>query len=346
MTQRVADIRLHLKISRQTSRYRPTIFFLTVVDGCPDPSLVFKKKSEQQISFDTPLLIVLRVSYRLCTAREDSTSIGNAMRLKLDHVSSSTRSPTYSSKNTKSTNNPSSTISTSTSTEAGPSTSTNVGATNPPPKKKKKSTPKKDQLAADEMTKIQLIRAMQTEHPLRTLDIGILKANTSRAIKKEVPYDEDLQDKLRHAVTTCLSDISNLASKSKRACQQVIGQYLESLSVDHLDEDDRTILSYLTPHFSVQEIAAAKKGTTPNPEDKSSDDEDGSEASNENKNSPVEFFLSLLVTVYKASTPQEKKKASAGAAACLFLRKAKDYLPPKTGSGRFVSCNCGSNVTY
>ncbi|KAG0346064.1 hypothetical protein BGZ54_005357, partial [Gamsiella multidivaricata] len=105
-----------------------------------------------------------------------------------------------------------------------------------------------------------------------------------------------------------------------------------SLSVDHLDEDDRAILSYLTPHFSVQEIAAAKKGTTPNPEDESSDDEDDSEASNENKNSPVEFFLSLLVAIYKASTPQEKKKASAGAAACLFLRKAKDYLPPKTGS--------------
>ncbi|KAI7816406.1 hypothetical protein BC939DRAFT_45537 [Gamsiella multidivaricata] len=182
------------------------------------------------------------------------------------------------------------------------------------------------------MTKIQLIKAMQTEHPLRTLDIGALKANTSRALKKEIPYDEDLQDKLRHDVTTCLSDISNLASKSKRACQQVIGNYLESLSVDHLDEDDRTILSYLTPHFSVQEIAAAKKGTTPNPEDESSDDEDDSEASNENKNSPVEFFLPLLIAIYKASTPQEKKKASAAAAACLFLRKAKDYLPPKTGS--------------
>ncbi|KAF8918508.1 hypothetical protein BGZ58_004836, partial [Dissophora ornata] len=129
--------------------------------------------------------------------------------------------------NTESTNDPS-------STKADPSTSPNVVATNPPSKKKRKSTPKKDQLTANEMIKIQLIRSMH---------------------------------KIRHAVTTCLSDIPNLASKSKRVCQQALGQYLESLSVDHLDENDRVILSYLTPHFSVQEIAAAKKGTTPSPED-------------------------------------------------------------------------------
>ncbi|KAI7825697.1 hypothetical protein BC939DRAFT_123916 [Gamsiella multidivaricata] len=251
MTQRVADIRLHLKISRQTSR--------SVPGG---------QEEERTTDFirystvDRPLsqLPPLHSSGRQYKYRE-RYAIKTRSRLIQHEKPDIFKQYVWKApkENTKSTNNSSSTISTSTSTEAGPSTSTNVGATNPPPKKKKKSTPKKAQLAADEMTKIQLIRAMQIEHPLRTLDIGTLKANTSRALKKEVPYDEDLQDKLLHAVTTCLSDISNLASKSEHACQQVIGQYLESLSVDHLDEDDRTILSYLTPHFSVQEIVRLKK---------------------------------------------------------------------------------------
>lgn len=195
------------------------------------------------------------------------------------------------------------------------------------------------------MTKFQLVKAMQREHPLRTLDIGTLKANTSRALKKEIPYDADLQQKLQHAITTCLSDISKLASRTKLRCQQAVGQYLEHLSVDHLDEDDRTILSYLTPYFSVQEIEEAKKGITPNPEEKPSDNKNNPEASIDNKNSPEAFFLSLLVAIYKASAPQKTKNAGASAAVGLFLHKAKDYLPPKTGSGRFASCNCGSNVT-
>ncbi|KAG0285569.1 hypothetical protein BGZ98_005448, partial [Dissophora globulifera] len=181
------------------------------------------------------------------------------------------------------------------------------------------------------MTKIQLIRAMQTEHPLRTLDIGTLKANTSRALKKEFYDDEDLQAKLRKAMTTCLSDISTLASKSKRVCQQAVGQYLENLSIDQLDEDDKVILSYLTSPFSVQEIAAAKNGVSPNPEDELSDDTEDPDADVNDKNSSVGFFMSLLVAIYKASTPQGKKKDGPAAAACLFLHKAKAYLQPKTG---------------
>ncbi|KAF9176118.1 hypothetical protein BGZ51_001628, partial [Haplosporangium sp. Z 767] len=119
---------------------------------------------------------------------------------------------------------------------------------------------------------------MQTEHPLRTLDIGTLKANTSRALKKEFHSDADLQLKLQGAITTCLSDVSQLSLKTKRACQQAVGQYLENLSVEHLDENDKIILRYLTSPFSVQEIAAAKKGTTSTPEEESTDDDDDSEA--------------------------------------------------------------------
>ncbi|KAG9072050.1 hypothetical protein KI688_006272 [Linnemannia hyalina] len=238
--------------------------------------------------------------------------------------------------NAESAKNPNSTTSTGTSTEAGPNTeagpSTNVGATSPRPRKKQKSTPKKDQPAADKMTKFQLVKAMQREHPLRTLDIGTLKANTSRALKKEIPYDAELQQKLQHAITTCLSDISKLASRTKRRCQQAVGQYLENLSVDHLDEVDRTIFSYLTPYFSVQEIEEAKNGITPNPEEKPSDNKNNPQASIDNKNSPEAFFLSLLVAIYKASAPQKTKNACASAAVGLFLHKAKDYLPPKTGS--------------
>lgn len=269
--------------------------------------------------------------------------------------------------NTEPANSLKSTTSTSISTEAGPNSeaeagpSTNVDATSPPLKKKRKSTPKKVRPAAD-MTKFQLVKAMQWEHPLRTLDIGTLKANTSRALKKEVPHDADLQQNINHAITTCLSDISKLASRTKRGCQQVVGQYLENLSVDHLDKDDRTILSYLTPYFSVQEIEDAKKGTTPNTEDVSYDNKNNPEASTDDKNSPEAFFLSLLVAIYKASAPRKRiadaatavgqllgkpkgdapqGKVSAAAAVDLLLHKAKDYLPRKTGSGRFSSCNRG-----
>ncbi|KAG0292900.1 hypothetical protein BGZ97_005482 [Linnemannia gamsii] len=147
---------------------------------------------------------------------------------------------------------------------------------------------------------------MQWEQPLRILDIGTLKANTSRALKKEVPHDADLQQNINRAITTCLSDISKLASRTKRGCQQIVGQYLENLSVDHLDKDDRTILSYLTPYFSVQEIEDAKKGTTPNTEDVSSDNKNNPEASTDDKNSPEAFFLSLLVAIYKARAPRKR----------------------------------------
>ncbi|KAG0354052.1 hypothetical protein BGX24_007051, partial [Mortierella sp. AD032] len=261
---------------------------------------------------------------------------------------------------TKSDNNPNCTTSSSTNagpdTKAGPSTeagpSANVSTITPPPKKKRKSTPKKVRPAAD-MTKFQLVKAMQWEHPLRTLDIGTLKANTSRALKKEVPHDADLQQRIQHAITTCLSDVSKLASRTKRGCQQAIGQYLENLSIDHLDQDDRTILNYLTPPFSVQEIEEAKKGTTPNPDEVSPDNKCNLEASIDDKNSPEAFFLSLLVAIYKASAPKKtsvdaatavrrflgnpkgddpQEKMSAAMTVDLFLQKVKDYLPPKTGS--------------
>ncbi|KAF9540791.1 hypothetical protein EC957_003713 [Mortierella hygrophila] len=167
--------------------------------------------------------------------------------------------------NNESAINPNSTTRTDTSTEAGP-----IPRQAPAPK----STPP-------------------------TLDVGTLKANTSRALQKEVPYDADLQQKLQHFITTCLSDISKLASRTKRGCQEAVGQYLENLSIDHLDEDDSTILSYLTPDFSAQKIQAAEKGTTPNPEEGSSDNESNPEASNDNKNSPQVFFSTLLVAIYK-----------------------------------------------
>jgi len=231
----------------------------------------------------------------------------------------------------------------STSTSTGPSTSNNVGAASPPPKKKQKSTPKKNQLAAENMTKFQLVKAMQLEHPLRTLDIGTLKANTSRALKKEVHNDDDLKTKLQAAVTTCLSDVSRLASNSKRGCQQAVGQYLENLSFDELDDDDKIILSCLTSPFSIQEIAAAKKGVGPEAEDGSSDDDDPVAGLND-KDSSVGFFSALLVAIYKASTPGGKM-GGAAAAARLFLHKAKAYLPPKTGMCMFASCKCGSDET-
>ncbi|KAK3820509.1 MAG: hypothetical protein J3R72DRAFT_502378 [Linnemannia gamsii] len=358
MTQRLADIRLHLKISRKRSRSAPggqegerTTNFIrySTVDHPPN-QLPPPHKSGRQYKHRERYAVKTRS--RLIS--HDKPDIFKQYIWKPPKD------------NTESDNNPNSTTSTSTeagpntkagpSTETGPSTeagpSTNVSTTSPPPKKKRKSTPKKVRSAAD-MTKFQLVKAMQWEHPLRTLDIGTLKANTSRALKKEVPHDADSQQKLQQAITTSLSDISNLASRTKRGCQQAIGQYLENIAIDHLDRDDRMILSYLTPPFSVQEIEEAKKGTNPKPDEVSPDNKNNPEASMDDKNSPESFFLSLMVAIYHTSAPRKRdadsamalrqflqksqgdnpqEKMSAAMTVDLFLQKAKDYLPPKTGS--------------
>ena len=68
---------------------KEALFFNGSVDGCPsflDLSPVVKNGDKQRDLFDTLPSTVLRVSYHLLTAREDSTSIGNDMRSKLDHV--------------------------------------------------------------------------------------------------------------------------------------------------------------------------------------------------------------------------------------------------------------------
>ncbi|KAG0251908.1 hypothetical protein BGZ95_006759, partial [Linnemannia exigua] len=350
MTQRLADVRLRLKINRKRSRstagYQEgerTANFIrySTVDRAPN-QLPPPHPSGRQYKH--------RERYAIKTR---SRLISHE---KPDIFKQYVWKPPK--EKTKSDNNPNGTTSSSTDagpdTNAGPSTaagpSTNVSTTTPPPKKKRKSTPKKVKPAAD-MTKFQLVKAMQWEHPLRALDIGTLKANTSRALKKEVPHDADLQQKLQHAITTCLSDISKLASRTKRGCQQAIGQYLENLSIDHLDQDDRTILSYLTPPFSVQEIEVAKKGLSP--DEVSPDNKNNPETSMDDKNSPENFFLSLLVAIYQTSAPRKRdadsamglrqflqkskgddpqEKMSAAMTVDIFLQKAKDYLPPKTGS--------------
>ncbi|KAF9319041.1 hypothetical protein BG006_003063, partial [Podila minutissima] len=190
--------------------------------------------------------------------------------------------------------NTSTNASTSTSSSSTSSSCTSTSSTSTqPPKKKQKTTQKRPPPPADEMTKAELIKAMQIKHPIRTLDIGTLKANTSQALAKEFPADADLQIKLWKGVLTCLSDISQLALKTKWLCQHMVGQYLETLSVVHLDDDDKTILSYLSTPLSVQEIAAATKdGATLATEelDTSKDDDNDSPS--------VGFFQLLLTAIY------------------------------------------------
>lgn len=230
--------------------------------------------------------------------------------------------------------------STDTSTDAGPNTSTL------PPKKKRKTTPKKPQPAANTMTKAELVKAMQSEHPLRTLDVGTLKANAGRALKNEFGSDADLQLQLRNSVMGCLSTVSRLSAKTKRICQQVVGQYLENLSVDQsdnddnplvdqLDEDDRMIIGYLSSPFSVKEIAAAKKGAILAPEDED-DDPDVSIGDCPS----VQFFQVLLNAIYHSTKPSGTTKTIKTVRA--FLCKVNDYLPPMTDPGKFVSCTIAS----
>ncbi|KAG9071582.1 hypothetical protein KI688_005795 [Linnemannia hyalina] len=284
-----------------------------------DRPLVVKKESELQISFDTPLSTVLQVSYLNLTPQDGHTIIGSATRQPKTPTAPPIPAPVP---------------------KQDPIPRQAPAPTSAPPAPTEKETkvyPQKDQPAADKMTKFQLVKAMQREHPLRTLDIGTLKANTSRALKKEIPYDADLQQKLQHAITTCLSDISKLASRTKLRCQQAVGQYLENLSVDHLDEDDRT--SYLTPYFSDQEIEEAKMGINPNSEEEPSDNKNNPEASIDNKNSPEAFSFRIwlpstrLALLRKQRMQQKKKKG-------LLPESAPDHANlDKTPTENFIIMN-------
>lgn len=185
---------------------------------------------------------------------------------------------------------------------------------------KPKDKPAKPRLPVERMNKKELVSALQWEHPTRTLDIGTINANVSRALKQ---FPAPLGNYYLPRIKACLADITRLAARSKRTCQRAIGQYLERLSLYGIDEVDKIILDRLCPPFSAQDMAEESE----DPQDNQDLDE-----SNDSRNHPLLFFMSLLNAIYSSKAPCSTGKT--GPVVRMFMDRAKDFLPPQDQTGR------------
>ena len=230
--------------------------------------------------------------------------------------------------------------------------STNTSNVSPPqdkpPQEKKPTKP----LPSDEKcTKSTLVRAMGFEHPFRTLDVGTIKANTSRAANRASYIDGAVQTRILEEVNTCLQKVTRHATSVKRVAQFAIGQYLVKISFTKLDEGDRIILPFLCPSFSVQEIAKIREGTISDlieaeeseenydggPDDVTEDGVGGcinSIPSNvtptggdKNASQSVCFFLALLTALYNRESPRGSSPAQKAVRAFLEKGGTNGSLP-------------------
>ncbi|KAF9079613.1 hypothetical protein BGX27_006182, partial [Mortierella sp. AM989] len=102
--------------------------------------------------------------------------------------------------------------------------------------KPRKITPKKPPRDVAAMNKKELVNAMQRGHPTRTLDIGTINANATRALKNGI--DQEIASTYLSAIKKSLRDVTRISSRVKRTAQRAIGLYIERLSVNNIDEND------------------------------------------------------------------------------------------------------------
>ncbi|KAG0015364.1 hypothetical protein BGZ82_001431, partial [Podila clonocystis] len=179
----------------------------------------------------------------------------------------------------------------------------------------------KPPLPVERMIKKDLVLALQWEHPTRTLDIGTINANVSRALKVfPAPHQESYLPRIK----TCLADITRLAARTKRTCQRAIGQYLERLSLQDIDEVDKIILGKLCPPFSAQDTVEESEGLQENQD---------LDESNDNSNYPLLFFMSLLNAIYSSKSPLSTGKT--GPVVRMFMDRAKDFLPQQAQTAKY-----------
>lgn len=208
-----------------------------------------------------------------------------------------------------------------------------------PPKPEAKS--KKRVRNLDDMEKRNLVKELQWEHPTRVLNVGTINANVSRALAKESLPPEYLPQ-----IKTCFSDIAKKAAKAKRTCQLAIGQYLEQLSLENVDEQDRLILARLCRPFTANDVIKDEDVEAEQDAVERDDQERNDECndSNDSKNESLQFFLSLLTAIYNSKcpplhytdmtkpTPENTSKTVLAVRACWV--KAKNFLPEETGEGK------------
>ncbi|CAO3565510.1 unnamed protein product [Mortierella alpina] len=106
------------------------------------------------------------------------------------------------------------------------------------------------------MNKMQLVKAMAWEHPLVSLPVGTLKANTKRAAaaaattstthNQPMSFKRQQQYQLQQhqEVSACVMDVVHV---TKRQAQEFLGEFIETVFKHGPTEEDREILSTLCP---------------------------------------------------------------------------------------------------
>ncbi|OAQ28241.1 hypothetical protein K457DRAFT_590354 [Linnemannia elongata AG-77] len=115
------------------------------------------------------------------------------------------------------------------------------------------------------MNKAQLINAMVYEHPLVSLQVGTVNANSKRAAAatttnaNQLPSSEQQKQQQQQEVSACILDIVGQVRATKRHAQEFLGTFIETLSESGLTENDRIILYSLCP------VVESKIRTVPQP---------------------------------------------------------------------------------
>jgi len=119
--------------------------------------------------------------------------------------------------------------------------------------KKEKEVAKKPPPKIDEMNKAQLINAMVYEHPLVSLQVGTVNANSKRAAAatttnaNQLPSSEQQKQQQQQEVSACILDIVGQVRATKRHAQEFLGTFIETVFESGLTENDRIILYSLCP---------------------------------------------------------------------------------------------------
>jgi hypothetical protein len=183
------------------------------------------------------------------------------------------------------------------------------------------------------MNKATLVSAMNWEHPMRTFNVGTVNANVARALSKE--FGPCGESELSPKIKTSLQQVVRLASRTKRACQRAIGQYIERLSIQGVEKEDRVLLDKLCPRVHNKLCLLDSNKNDCDDEAEADQEPDAHDASFFKKNEPLQFLNSLLVSIYNSKLPINK---GMGSHVRCFIERAKDFLPRITEDG--------ANMTY
>ncbi|KAF9323508.1 hypothetical protein BGZ91_003538 [Linnemannia elongata] len=177
------------------------------------------------------------------------------------------------------------------------------------------------------MVKKDLVDAMAWDHPTRTLELGTINSNVTRALNKD--HSQPEPSVLLPRIKSCLSRVVRLSSKVKRTCQIAIGLYIEQLALHHIQEDERRKEDNKEngeteddgkeddgkkeKEGQEKDLANFSKGETeqePTTQEGLEDVDD----SGEKRNIQLQFLSCLLTAIYTAKRPSVKEKEVAGKA--------------------------------